>query len=139
RERHDGGRAVTERSAIGSWFRRSVGAALLVKALAATASTPVRASDEQRGIAAAQVRPPAPEMVLLPRAIVPMGSSREEVLWAATQCNREAGTQACRLEDFADELGGEPVAVETFWIDRREVSLGDYTHCVNQGGCPPLT
>src|SRR5690606_26920883 len=50
RERHDGGRAVTERSAIGSWFRRSVGAALLVKALAATASTPVRASDEQRGI-----------------------------------------------------------------------------------------
>lgn len=120
--------------------RPGIGPAVLVGALVAAAwSAHVRASDELQGAAAVQVRSPAPEMVRLPRAVVPLGSSREEVLWAAAHCNREADTEACRLDDFANELGAEPVQVESFWIDRREVSLGDYTHCVNQGGCRPLT
>lgn len=93
----------------------------------------------RRGSAAVRIHPAPPRMLRLPRATLPLGSSREEVLWAAAQCNRDAGTEACRLDDFANEVGAKPVVVESFWIDRLEVSLGDYTHCVRQGACRPLT
>jgi formylglycine-generating enzyme len=82
--------------------------------------------------------PAPPPMIRLARVSLRLGSTREQVLEAAQQCNREAGTSACTLDDFADELGGPELIVEAFWLDRREVSLGDYQHCVEQGHCRPL-
>lgn len=82
--------------------------------------------------------PPPPAMVRLPRATIQLGSSRDEVLDAAAHCNRDAKTTACGPETFANELGGPRVEVPAFWIDRREVSFGEYQHCVRQGRCRPL-
>lgn len=82
--------------------------------------------------------PPTPAMVRLPRAAIQLGSSRDEVLEAAARCNRDAKTTACGPGTFADELGGPRVVVPSFWLDRREVSFGEYQHCVRQGRCDPL-
>lgn len=77
-------------------------------------------------------------MVRLPTVSLRIGSDRDEVFGAAAHCNRDARTLACPPSTFADELDGPTVVVPSFWIDRREVSLGEYRHCVRQGHCSPL-
>lgn len=91
-----------------------------------------------RGVGARTLSPPAPRMVWLAPARIRLGSSRLEILEVATACNRAARTEACSLESFADELAGPEITVEGFWLDRREVSLGEYEQCVTQGRCAPL-
>jgi formylglycine-generating enzyme required for sulfatase activity len=54
---------------------------------------------------------------------------------AAELCNRDAGEELCTPETFANELYGPKVTVESFWLDRREVSYRQYTRCVDAGRC----
>jgi formylglycine-generating enzyme required for sulfatase activity len=77
-------------------------------------------------------------MIFLRRARIRLGSTAEEVVAAAARCNRDAQAEACTPENFADELGGPELVVDSFWLDRTEVSLGQYEHCVRQGRCRAL-
>lgn len=85
-----------------------------------------------------ELTPPGPRMIFLPRARIRLGSTTAEVVAAAARCNRDAEAEACTPETFADELGGSEVVVGPFWLDRTEVSLGQYEHCVRQGRCAAL-
>lgn len=78
---------------------------------------------------------PESKMVRLARAKVRLGSTREEVVRAAERCNRDAQDGVCTPETFADELEGADVVVESFWLDRHEVSYAEYARCVSAGRC----
>ncbi len=80
---------------------------------------------------------PASARVWLSRLEVTLGSTPGEVALAALACNRDAGAAACTPETFADELGGPRVVVESFWLDRHEVSYREYQRCVEAGRCSP--
>jgi formylglycine-generating enzyme required for sulfatase activity len=77
--------------------------------------------------------------VRLPRLAITLGSTPAEVIAAADQCNRDAHADACVPDTFANELGGSRVVVDAFWLDRHEVSYGQYRRCVEAGRCsaPP--
>jgi formylglycine-generating enzyme required for sulfatase activity len=76
-------------------------------------------------------------MVRFARADITLGSTRDEVLSAAELCNRDARDEVCTPETFAGELFGPRVLVESFWLDRREVSYREYSRCVDAGRCGP--
>jgi formylglycine-generating enzyme required for sulfatase activity len=77
--------------------------------------------------------------VRFPKLAITLGSTPAEVVAAAERCNRDAHANACVPDTFASELGGASVVVESFWLDRREVSYGQYRRCVEAGRCaaPP--
>jgi formylglycine-generating enzyme len=65
-----------------------------------------------------------------------MGSSAEEVLNALTECSTETLSQRC--PDFSDEQPVREVLLSPFWLDTREVSVGDYGRCVAARRCKPI-
>src|SRR5690606_31094660 len=66
-----------------------------------------------------------------------MGSSDDEVLAAYTECVTEPLKQWCDPTQFADETPQRTVKLDTFHIDRREVSAEAYDQCVTAGRCKP--
>jgi formylglycine-generating enzyme required for sulfatase activity len=80
---------------------------------------------------------PPGAMVRIPAATIELGSSLDEVIQAATFCNRVSGRPTCQPEDFALERRDEQARVESFFLDRTEVALGDYLRCEEAGPCSP--
>jgi formylglycine-generating enzyme required for sulfatase activity len=124
--------------------RAAWGALLLVAPLSSGALESTNAledvippDDASRPLSAAarELSPAHSESVRLPRLAVTLGSTPAEVVAAAEQCNRDARAEACTPDTFASELGGTRVVVEAFWLDRREVSYGQYRRCVEVGRC----
>lgn len=62
-----------------------------------------------------------------------MGSSEEEVDFALQQC-REYGTN-CQRRYFSVELPMHIVVLDSFWIDRTEVTFDQYQQCLSAGAC----
>lgn len=83
-----------------------------------------------------------PSMVTIFSASILLGSDMSEVIHAAETCSREADnprTDACAPERFTQELSGEnPVDVRSFFLDRAEVSVGEYERCVRVGRCDAI-
>ncbi|MFZ5894188.1 MAG: formylglycine-generating enzyme family protein [Myxococcota bacterium] len=76
-------------------------------------------------------------MVRIPGSSAWLGSTASEALNAAAQCAQEPLAQRCNEQTFANELERRRVDVPAFFIDRNEVSVGEYARCVAAGYCQP--
>lgn len=76
-------------------------------------------------------------LVRVPAATIALGSTLDDVIAAANFCNRLTMRPTCEAEDFGLERRDEKASVRTFWLDRTEVSLGDYERCERAGSCLP--
>lgn len=75
--------------------------------------------------------------VRVPEATIAVGSSVDDLIAAATFCNRLTGRPSCEPEDFALERRDQRVRVPGFLLDRTEVSVGEYARCEGSGACTP--
>jgi formylglycine-generating enzyme required for sulfatase activity len=71
-----------------------------------------------------------------------MGSSPEQIARAITLCKHEIHESTCQEDEFLRMLASEqvahPVTLSSFYMDRTEVKVSDYSRCVSAGGCVPL-
>ena len=77
------------------------------------------------------------EMLFVPAAEFEMGSDDREVDYALQQC-RAYGTN-CSRSYFSVEKPVHTVALDAFWIDRTEVTQGQYAQCMEAGNCDEPT
>ena len=63
-----------------------------------------------------------------------MGSTEDEVHQAFQLCKKYYAD--CKPEMFEREEPTQNVALEAFWLDRTEISNGQYRRCVEAGVCP---
>ncbi|MBK7586535.1 MAG: SUMF1/EgtB/PvdO family nonheme iron enzyme [Myxococcales bacterium] len=99
----------------------------------ATAADPFGAAPPaERGLTGGVVtlRQPRSLMLRVPKSIFDMGSTPDDVLDALTECAREPLGGRCREEMFSDELPEHRVTLSSFWLDRTEVTVQEYTRCV---------
>ncbi len=81
-------------------------------------------------------------MVYVPGGEFEMGTSDDRLKYSLRLCRETAvrmfgeGT-TCFSSEFADERPAHMVALDGFWIDRFEVTNGQYRHCVEAGACTP--
>ena len=66
-----------------------------------------------------------------------MGSSGEDALAAYLQCQREPWSHRCEPTMFGDELPPRVITLSAYWIDRTEVTIGQYAACVKASACRP--
>ena len=79
-------------------------------------------------------------MVYVPGGEYPMGSDTDDASTVRDLCRAYSGDLAnavCRLAAFRDEQPAHAVTVDGFWIDRTEVTNGQYHQCVQAGACDP--
>ncbi len=78
---------------------------------------------------------PADEMVVIyiPSGQFVMGSDGEEMEEALDLCR--AHRDGCREDTFTDEQPAHTVLLDGFWLDRTEVTNGQYRRCVDAGEC----
>ena len=78
---------------------------------------------------------------LRPGRVLPHGRDRrDDARRACSLCRDAAGDLAiatCGTSAFADEHPAHPVEVSAFWIDRTEITNGQYARCVDVGACAP--
>jgi len=67
-----------------------------------------------------------------------MGSDHTELSLAMALCRSEPAGDICQEEWFTDEYAPHPVELTDYWIDRTEVTMGDYTRCAEAGPCNPI-
>lgn len=84
------------------------------------------------------LRAPASTMVLVPRSTFVMGSTPLDVIDAAIECGPGAFGERCKDTAFANEMPQRRVTLSAFWLDRTEVTVADYQHCVQLGRCRPV-
>jgi formylglycine-generating enzyme required for sulfatase activity len=81
--------------------------------------------------------PAAAGMLHIPAAVFEPGSSLDEIVAAASWCNRILRREACKPEDFWHERRHGSVSLNRFLVDRTEVSVAAYARCVSAGQCLP--
>ncbi len=79
---------------------------------------------------------PLDEMLMLyvPGGTFQMGSTEEDVESALSQCN-EAEAAYCSRQFFNFEIPQHTVSLDSFWIDKTEVTNTQFQHCVDAGNC----
>jgi formylglycine-generating enzyme len=82
---------------------------------------------------------PGATMLRIPAGRFEMGSTLKAIMGAAELCQKDAPTQACRPQLFANEQPLHTVELSAFWLDRTEVTVEAYERCVEQRRCaePP--
>lgn len=69
---------------------------------------------------------------------IELGTTYAELIDVAEWCNRLSRSTQCKPEDFALELSlGRREHIDSFFIDRREVSVNHYERCMRAGRCAP--
>jgi formylglycine-generating enzyme required for sulfatase activity len=74
-------------------------------------------------------------LVYVPAGAFPMGSSEAAIDGAVEMCVRNSGTGECHRTWFEDESPQHMVTLDAFWIDRLEVTVAQYSQCVEAGHC----
>ncbi len=82
-----------------------------------------------RGLSQAMTTPRG--MVLIPEGTFIMGSSDEEIMWAAETFFSES------LDFYSDETPAHPVTLDAFFIDKTEVTVGDFKDYMAETGQDP--
>jgi formylglycine-generating enzyme required for sulfatase activity len=77
-------------------------------------------------------------MVFVPGGTFKMGSTQAEIEAAFELCEQYRGEGHCRRVLFEDETPAHRVSLDSFWIDRTEVTNAQYDLCVETGGCRPV-
>ena len=78
------------------------------------------------------------DMVFVPSGAFSMGSNREMVKYAQQLCNESGSDMAiatCRSAAFVDEQPAHRVRLDSFWLDRTEISNRQYRICVEADVC----
>lgn len=75
------------------------------------------------------------EMAFVPGGEFVMGSDENEVDLALEQCLAYGAN--CARRYFSVEMPLHPVRLDSFWIDKTEVTSGQYQGCVLEGACEP--
>jgi len=75
-------------------------------------------------------------MVYVPAGEFVMGSNEEDVDFAPQQC-KAYGTN-CQRRYFSVEMPMHSVVLDSSWIDRTEVTYGQYQQCLSTGTCDAL-
>jgi len=76
------------------------------------------------------------EMVYVPAGTFQMGSSEAQVSDARALCDRYPDEYGkCRNTDFATESPQHAVTLDSFWLDRTEVTNAQYLLCTASGAC----
>ncbi len=76
-------------------------------------------------------------MVRLAAGPIAMGSEETELLHVFAECVRQPYGHRCDHAQFGDELPRHVVHVQSFWLDRFEVTVEAYERCVSVGACGP--
>jgi formylglycine-generating enzyme required for sulfatase activity len=79
-------------------------------------------------------------MVYVPTGEFHMGSDTDEAETALDLCKEyigDLGAGICQRASFRNEQPAHVVTLDGFWIDRTEVTNGQYRQCVQAGGCVP--
>ena len=103
------------------------------------ARSPERATALERALTGGLVtlRSPGSLMIRVAATSFVMGSTPDETLEAAAICAREPLRDHCDANSFRDELPRHAVRLRSFWLDRSEVTAGDYDRCAARGRCTP--
>jgi len=96
-------------------------------------------SEGQTSAGTLLLRPPTSDAVLIREGTFTMGSSAEEITNARTLCQAEPMAASCAETRFSEEFPDHEVFLSEYWIDRTEVTVGQYRRCVAAGTClePP--
>jgi formylglycine-generating enzyme required for sulfatase activity len=78
-------------------------------------------------------------MVYVPAGEFPMGSTAAEQAAAIAVCVSDGYSEEDCRTWFSDEDPQCTVYLDAFWIDRTEVTNGEYQRCVEDGACDPLS
>ena len=84
------------------------------------------------------LRAPASPMIRVAAGTFVMGSTGDDVVSALLDCQREPGGDRCEPNLFANEGALHRVTLSAFWLDRMEVTVGDYARCAAAGRCRAL-
>ena len=79
-------------------------------------------------------------MLFVPGGEFSMGIDHIGMRYALDLCRQVKGTVGagvCQGTSFANEMPTHPVSLESFWIDRTEVTNQQYGLCVEEDGCTP--
>ena len=77
-------------------------------------------------------------LVYVPGGTLQMGSSGEQIAQALILCKQYPDAYGkCRSAGFEEESPQHSVTLDGFWIDRTEVTNGQYEMCVAAGSCNP--
>jgi formylglycine-generating enzyme required for sulfatase activity len=78
-------------------------------------------------------------MVYVPAGNFQVGSTDSQIGASMAECERIVGNQCGDRSWYADELPQHSVTLDSFWIDRTEVSNAQYRQCVDSGICQAPT
>ncbi len=135
----------------GTWLATAAGATVLF-ATDASAHRPTTAQEWSLGLGRGQsvvaaegigvLRTTPRGRVRIPSGTFVMGSSPQQMARAIELCEREIHASMCHEDDFTrmvlNEQFAHAVTISAFFLDRTEVTVGDYTRCVSAGACAPL-
>jgi formylglycine-generating enzyme required for sulfatase activity len=130
-----------------SWALRAVFATSTVVALNAPHLEPgdlaLPAAPPEKSVVADDsvvltLRAPASTMILVAGGSFVMGSTGDDVVAAVLDCQSEPGGDRCETTLFANETPLHKVTLSAYWLDRTEVTVGDYARCAATGRCRPL-
>ena len=82
------------------------------------------------------LRAPGSTMIRVARSEFVMGSSIDDVLAALARCASEPLGNRCTERTFSNELPKVAASVDSYWLDRTEVTVRAYERCVELGECP---
>jgi formylglycine-generating enzyme len=107
--------------------------------VATRARSEPRATPVERALSGGLVtlRTPGSLMIRIAASTFVMGSTSDEVLEASATCAHEPLGYRCNELTFADELPRHTERLGSFWLDRTEVTAGDYDRCAARGRCAP--
>jgi formylglycine-generating enzyme required for sulfatase activity len=120
--------------------RRTLPVLAALGAAALSSASPGAAGETRRAPSDGGVvtlRAPVEGRVLIRASSFNMGSDIPEIALAAASCAAEPAGAQCRADELEDEYGPHAVFLDDYWIDRLEVTVGDFGRCVAAGACAP--